>query len=30
MYPTVQYENNIFLDPIREYIGRSRGTHADY
>ena len=30
MYPIVQYENNIyFLDPIREYIGRSRGTNAD-
>ena len=30
MYSTVQYENNIyFLDPIREYIGRSRGTNVD-
>jgi len=30
MYPTVQYENNIFrLDPMREYIGRSRGTNAE-
>jgi hypothetical protein len=30
MYPTVQYEINIyFLESIREYIGRSRGTNAD-
>jgi len=30
MYSTVQYVNNIFLlDPLREYIGRSRGTNAD-